>query len=80
MFDSHGRLLTACFAPHEATAVLADPDSLEVLSFYHLEVPAGNVYGTTGRQAVMRSTGGSYSYLGAQDRLTIVSGGKKSSR
>ncbi|MFN8467664.1 MAG: hypothetical protein U0X20_19045 [Caldilineaceae bacterium] len=77
MFDSHGRLLTACFAPDEATAVLADPDSLEVLSFYHLEVPAGNVYGTTGRQAVMRSTGSSYSYLEAQDRLTIVSGGKK---
>lgn len=77
MFDSHGRLLTACFAPHEATAVLADPDSLEVLSFYHLEVPAGNVYGTTGRQSVMRSTGSSYSYLEAQDRLTIVSGGKK---
>ena len=77
MFDSHGRLLTACFAPHEATVVLADPDSLEVLSYYRLEVPSGNVYGNTGRQAVMRSTGASYSYLDAQDRLTIVSGGKK---
>ena len=77
MFDSHGRLLTACFAPHEATAVLADPDTLEVLSYYHLDVPSGNVYGTTGRQAVMRSVGSSYSYLDAQDRLTIVSGGKK---
>lgn len=77
MFDSHGRLLTACFAPHEATAVLADADTLKVLSHYHLEVPSGNVYGQNGRQAVMRSTGGSYSFLDARDRLTIVSGGKK---
>jgi hypothetical protein len=77
MFDSHGRLLTACFAPHEATVVLADPDSLQVLSYYHLDVPSGNVYGQTGRQAVMRSTGASYSFLDALDRLTIVSGGKQ---
>lgn len=77
MFDSHGRLLTACFAPHEATVVLADPQTLEVLAHHHLEVPPGNVYGQTGRQAVMRSTGGSYSFLDARDRLTIVSGGKK---
>lgn len=77
MFDSHGRLLTACFAPHEATAVLADPDTLAILSDYHLATPSGNVYGATGRQAVMRSTGGSYSFLDAQDRLTIVSGGKQ---
>ena len=31
MFDSHGRLVALCFAPHEATAVLAGPDTLEVL-------------------------------------------------
>jgi hypothetical protein len=77
MFDSHGRLLTACFAPQEATVILADPDTLQVLSDYHLDVPPGDPYKGTGRQLVMRSIGASYSYLGARDRLTIVSGGKR---
>ena len=77
MFDSHGRLLTTCFAPHEATVVLADPDTLQVLSTYPLETPPGPVYKSTGRQVIMRSTGASYAYLDAQDRLTSVSGGKK---
>ncbi len=77
MFDSQGRLLTGCFAPHEATVVLADPDTLEVLSTYPLELPSGDVYRATGRQAVMRSVGSSYAFLDAQDRLTTVSGGKK---
>jgi hypothetical protein len=77
MFDSHGRLLTTCFAPHEATVVLADPDTLEVLSAYPLGLPSGDVYRATGRQAVMRSVGSSYAYLDARDRLTSVSGGKQ---
>ena len=77
MFDSQGRLLTTCFAPHEATVVLADPDTLEVLSTYPLELPSGDVYRATGRQAVMRSVGSSYAFLDARDRLTTVSGGKK---
>jgi hypothetical protein len=77
MFDSHGRLITACFAPHEATAVLADPDTLQVLSYYRLEVPPGTPYKGTGRQVLMRSSGASYSFLNGNDQLTIVSGGKK---
>src|SRR5512137_3160746 len=35
-FDSHGRMITVCFSPTEATVVLANPDTLEVLDSYHL--------------------------------------------
>jgi hypothetical protein len=77
MFDSHGRLLTTCFAPHEATVILADPDTLELISSYPLQTPPGEIYRSTGRQYVMRSTGASYAFLDARDRLTTVSGGKQ---
>ena len=76
MFDSHGRLLTACFAPHQATAILADPDTLQVLSTYDLDVPSGNAYGhrKTGCHEVDRRQ---LLLSRRADRLTIVSGGKR---
>jgi len=77
LIDSHGRVIALCFAPHEATVVLADPDSLQVLSHYHLELPAGDPFLKTGRQELLRSVGGCYSFLDDRDQLTIVSGGKK---
>lgn len=77
LIDSHGRVIALCFAPHEATVVLADPDTLKVLSHYHLDLPAGYPFLKTGRQELLRSVGGCYSFLDAKDQLTIVSGGKK---
>ena len=75
MFDSHGRLVAPCLAPHEATAVLLDPDTLQVLDHYHLDVPAGDPFKSSGRQEFMRSLQGSYSYLTADDRLAIANRG-----
>jgi hypothetical protein len=73
-FDSHGRVIAVCFSPTEATVVLADPDSLEVLSHYHLETPDGDPY-KGGRQKMLRSLGSLYSFLDARDQLTLASGG-----
>jgi hypothetical protein len=73
-FDSHGRLITICFSPTEATVILADPDTLDVLSHYHLEIPEGDPY-KGGRQKFMRSLGSLYSFLDARDQLTLASGG-----
>ena len=77
LIDSHGRVIAICFAPHEATVVLADPDTLQVLSHYHLDVPEGDPLLRPDRQELMRSFGSGYSFLDGEDRLTIVSGGKK---
>ncbi len=77
MFDSHGRVIVGCFAPKEATVVLADPDTLEVLSYYHLDLPEGDAFKSSGRQPFMRSMAGTYSYLDSHDQVTFASGGKQ---
>ena len=76
-FDSHGRVIAICFSQNEATVVLADPDTLEVLDHYHLEIKAGGPYIGTGRQQFLMSFGSLYSYFDAHDQLTLVSGGDK---
>ena len=76
-FDSHGRPITICFSPTEATVVLADPDTLEVLSYYYLTVPPGTPWRGFGRQQLFSSMGSGYSYVGARDQLTIASGGNQ---
>jgi hypothetical protein len=73
-FDSHGRVIAICFSPTEATVVLADPDTLEVLSHRHLDIPDGEPY-KGGRQKMLRSMGSLYSYLDARDQLTLASAG-----
>ncbi len=77
LVDSHGRAIAICFAPHEATVVLTDPDTLKVLDHYHLEVPEGDPYKQQGRQAFLRALGSVYSYVDAQDQLTIVNKGQQ---
>ena len=78
MFDSHGRLLALCFAPHEATAVLADPDTLEVLDHYYLGLPVGDTYAYTARQPFMRSLLSPVTpTLTRCDRLFVSSGGNQ---
>jgi hypothetical protein len=74
-FDSHGRVVAICFSPTEATVVLADPNTLEVLSHLHLDVSTVNPYVETGRQTFLKSFGSLYSFLDADDRLIIASGG-----
>lgn len=75
-FDSHGRVIAVCFGPNEATVVLADADTLEVLSHYHLPSVEGSPYIEGGRQTLLRSKGASCSYFDARDRV-ILGGGNK---
>ena len=76
-FDSHGHTITVCFSPTEATVVLANPDTLEVLDSYPLppQPPEVPTYAGTGRQKVLTAMGGIYSYFDARDRFTIAAGG-----
>jgi hypothetical protein len=77
MFDSHGRVVALCFAPHESTVVLADPDTLEVLDHYELGLPVGETYSTAARQWFMRSVLSSYSYFDARDQLHVSAAGNE---
>jgi len=75
-FDSLGRLIGPCFGSNEATVVLADPQTLEVLSSYALDVIApGGPPVPPDTQGFLYSMGAIYSYLDNRDQLTIVSGG-----
>ncbi len=78
--DSHGRLLTTCVTPHQATSVLADPDTLEVLSYYHFPVPPGDPYIGTGRQALMKSFAATTSTLMHMISLQSPQKARRSSR
>ncbi len=42
-FDSHGRLIVDCAGVHEASVVMVDPDTLEVLTYYPLAITEGFV-------------------------------------
>jgi hypothetical protein len=70
-------VITVCFSQNEATVVLADPDTLEIKSHYHLPPIEGDPYLPGVRQTLLRSMGSSYSYLDAHDRLTIAAGGNR---
>ncbi len=75
-FDSFGRLIGPCFGNNEATVVLADPQTLEVLSSYALDVIApGGPPVPPDTQGHLYSMGAIYSFLNNRDQLTIVSGG-----
>jgi hypothetical protein len=76
-FDSHGRPISVCLNPSEATVVLLDPDTLDVVSKYRLDIPPGYPYKGDGRQKFLTSMGNVYSYLDASDRFTVASGGNQ---
>jgi len=76
-FDSHGRPISVCLNPKEATVVLIDPDTLDVVSKYSLDIPPGPPYKGDGRQKFLTSMGNIYSYLDASDRFTVASGGNQ---
>jgi hypothetical protein len=67
-FDSHGRLLTACTGTgpsgQEASVVLADARSLEVLAHYHLPTPENS----------LSALSAAYWYFDNRDRFTISAG------
>jgi outer membrane protein assembly factor BamB len=67
-FDSHGHLITACSGTgpyrQEASVVLADATSLEVLAYYHLPTP----------EDPLKALSACYWFFDNQDRYTISEG------
>lgn len=61
MFDSHGRLVGSCVGPGEASLVLLDPVTLEVLSYFWLPT-------TTNESVGLASA---YVYLDNRDRVVV---------
>jgi len=76
MFDRHGRVIIIAYGLNEASAVLLDPETLEVLTHYPLQVPAGGLIGL-GAQKFPRSLWAIYGFLGNRDMLHVVSESKK---
>ena len=76
-FDSYGRPIAVCFSPSEATVVVVDPDTLEVLAYYPLGVPPGDPIRETGRQALLKSMGAIYSYVDNQYRFHVAAKGNQ---
>jgi hypothetical protein len=76
MFDSHNRLILTCFGANEAYVAMLDPDTLEVLTHYDLEVETGDPYGE-GAQKILPSTYAIYGYLDNRDQLLLVEHSRK---
>jgi hypothetical protein len=75
-FDSHGRPVINCYGVDEAGVVLLDPDTLEVLSYYPLEVVKGGPFGE-GDQKILPALFSIYGYLDNRDLVHIVTGTRK---
>jgi hypothetical protein len=75
-FDSHGRLIVNCWGKDEASVVMVDPDTLEVLTHYGLDVETGELVGE-GAQKFPKSFYSVYGYLDNRDQIHIVSLGSK---
>jgi len=75
IFDSHGRVIIIAYGLKEASAVLLDPDTLEVLTHYDLEVMGGGLVGE-GTQKFPLSVWSIYGYEDNRDMLHLVSEGK----
>jgi hypothetical protein len=75
-FDSHGRLIVSCWGADEASIVMLDPDTLEVLTYYPLENVEAGLVGE-GAQKFPKAFYSVYGYLDNRDQLHLVSGGRK---
>jgi hypothetical protein len=75
-FDSHGRLIVNCWGGDEASVVMVDPDTLEVLTHYDLTVQTGDPFGE-GAQKILPSFYSVYGYLDERDQIHIVSGSRE---
>jgi hypothetical protein len=72
-FDSHGRPIVACAGLKEASVIMLDPDTLEVLTYYPLVVKKTG-YAGEGEQQIPLPIWSIYSYLDNRDQINIVSG------
>jgi hypothetical protein len=61
-FDSRGRIVSSCLGPTEASLVLIDPFTLEVLAYEHLAVPSNP----------QAAYGSAYMYLDDLDRAVVT--------
>jgi hypothetical protein len=75
-FDSRGRPIVNGFGLNEASVIMVDPDTLEVLTSYPLATTEGDPVGE-GDQKVPRSAWAIYSYIDNRDQINIVSGSNK---
>jgi hypothetical protein len=75
-FDSHGRLILNCFGEDEASIVMVDPNTLEVLTHYDLDVDKGAPIGD-GAQKFPPTFYSIYGYRDNRDQIRIVSKGRK---
>jgi len=76
VFDSHGRLILTCFGWDEASLVMLDPDTLEVLTHKDLDVVTGQPVGEGG-QDFPPSMWAIYGYLDNLDQMHMVAKGRK---
>ena len=74
-FDSHGRPVVFVYGIDEASVVLLDPDTLDVVSSYPLNATAG--FSGEGAQKIPSSAWSIYAYLDNRDQIHIVSESKK---
>ena len=73
-FDSHGRPIVSCAGLREASVIMLDPDTLEVLTSYPLVIREG--LAGEGKQQIPLSMWSIYDYLDNRDQINIVSGNK----
>ena len=73
--DSHGRVIVNAYGVNEASIVLLDPDTLEVLTYYPLVVEESGPLGE-GAQKFLPSMWSIYGALDNRDRLHMVSGSR----
>ena len=76
-FDSHGRPILTYYGLYEASVIMVDPDTLEVLTSYPVHVTEGPPVGNEGDQKVPPSMWSLYGYLDNRDRFHMVSGNNK---
>lgn len=75
-FDSQGRPILFTYGLQEAAIIMLDPDTLEVLTSYPLDVQPGPPMGE-GDQKFLLSMWSIYGYVDNLDQIHIVTGGKK---
>lgn len=76
-FDSHGRVIVNAYGLHEASVIMLDPDTLDVLTYYPLTITEGPPLGNDGDQKAIPSMWSIYGYLDNRDRMHMVSGSNK---
>ncbi len=74
-FDSQGRPIVFCAGTNEASVIMLDPETLEVLTYYPLVVTEG--LAGEGDQQIPLPMWSIYAYVDNRDQINIVSGNNK---